>query len=208
MMSEIPSTVLRVDASGRYDNSNSRNLADDLIGRWRQQAPRMTLLRHDLAEGVPFVNGAWIEANFTPEEQRTEAQQTTLTLSDRFVADLFAADTILIASPIYNFSVPASLKAWIDMVCRARKTFRYTENGPIGLLENKRAILIIASGGTELGSEIDFATPYLLHILKFIGVTDVKIVAADRLMFDAESKLEAARRKLNELPHPAAGLSV
>jgi len=208
MMSAIPSTVLRVDASGRYDNSSSRNLADDLIGRWRQQAPHMTLLRHDLAEGVPFVNGAWIEANFTPEEQRTEAQRTTLTLSDRFVADLFAADTILIASPIYNFSVPASLKAWIDMVCRARKTFRYTENGPAGLLENKRAILIIASGGTELGSEIDFATPYLLHILKFIGVTDVEIVAADRLMFDGDSKLEAARQKLDELSHPAAGLSV
>ncbi len=207
MMSAIPSAVLRVDASGRYENSNSRLLADELIGRWHQQEPRMTLVRHDLAEGVPFVNCAWIEANFTPEEQRTEAQQTTLALSNHFVADLFAADTILIASPIYNFSVPASLKAWIDLVCRARKTFRYTENGPMGLLENKRAILIIASAGTELGSEIDFATPYLLHILKFIGVTDVEIVAADRLMFDGESKLQAARRKLNDLGGPAAGLS-
>ena len=113
------------------------------------------------------------------------------------VAELEAADTIVIGVPIYNFGVPAALKAWVDMVCRARRTFAYTENGPVGLLDNKKAFLVIASGGTDSGSEIDFATGYLRHVLGFIGIHDVTIVDASGLMKDVDASLSRARGQIS-----------
>ena len=89
--------------------------------------------------------------------------------------ELVAADVVVIGTPIYNFSIPASLKAWVDMVARARKTFRYTENGPVGLLSDKKAYIVVASGGVKVGSPADFATPYLRHALSFVGITDVDV---------------------------------
>ena len=100
----------------------------------------------------------------------------------------------MIGLPIYNFGVPATLKAWVDQVARAGVTFRYTEHGPEGLLQGKRAIVAVASGGTEAGSEIDFATGYIRHMLAFIGITEVQFVTADRLMLDAEASLRVGRR--------------
>ena len=98
----------------------------------------------------------------------------------------------MIATPLYNFGVPAALKAWVDLVARVGVTFKYTEKGPVGLLENKRAIIVFASGGTQAGSAIDFATPYLKHVLGFIGITDVDVIAADQLGASADEKLVAA----------------
>jgi FMN-dependent NADH-azoreductase len=102
---------------------------------------------------------------------------------------------------MYNFSIPATLKAWIDMIARARLTFRYTENGPVGLLSGKKAYLIVATGGVPVGSELDFATPYLRHALRFIGITDVEIVVADRLNSEAEESLDKARAQIANLVH-------
>ena len=101
--------------------------------------------------------------------------------------------------PIYNFTIPASLKAWIDLVARARETFRYTEAGPEGLLTGKRAILVYVSGGVAAGSETDFATDYMKHVLKFIGITDVEIIDAGQLMFAEAEKLEAAHARIETL---------
>src|SRR5690606_32013845 len=92
-----------------------------------------------------------------------------------------------ITAPIYNFAIPASLKAWIDQVTRARRTFRYTEAGPEGLLKGKRAYIVFASGGVPLGSQVDFASGYLRHILGFIGITDVHFIAADGHQMDGEA---------------------
>ncbi len=184
------STVLRIDASMRRTGSVTRRLTDRVMARL---APERTLTR-DLADGVPMVDEAWIGANFTPEEERTEEQRAALAVSDALVAELRAADTVVIGLPIYNFGVPAAFKAWIDQVARARVTFRYTPEGPRGLLEGKRAILVVASGGTEVDSAIDFAVPYVRHALRFIGIEDVTIVAADRTMTreGAEAAAEAA----------------
>ncbi len=124
----------------------------------------------------------WVSANFTNPEERSDEQNEKLRFSDTLVAERKASDTIVIGTPINNFSVPAALKAWIDLIARAKKTFRYTEEGPVGLLEGKKAIVIVASGGTKVGSEIDCAINYLKHVLGFIGVTDVTVVAADQLM--------------------------
>lgn len=187
--------ALRMDSSMRYQGSTTRDLTDRVLAKL---APDSITVR-DLADGIGLVDEAWIAANFTDPEARTDEQRKRLAQSDTLVSELRAADLIVIGMPIYNFGIPATLKAWIDMVARARETFRYTENGPVGLLTNKRAIIVAASGGTELDGEIDFATPYLRHALGFIGIEDVEIVAADRQMVDgdvARSKATAAIEQL------------
>ena len=182
-------TILRIDSSARRTGSISRDLVDRIVER----AGDATVIARDLALApVPQIDEDWIGANFTPADQRTDAQRAALALSDALVAELQAADTVVIGLPIYNFGVPAAFKAWVDQVARAGVTFRYTEAGPRGLLEGKRAILAVASGGTEAGSAIDFATGYVRHVLSFIGITDVTVVAADRIMIDAEATMKSA----------------
>jgi FMN-dependent NADH-azoreductase len=111
---------------------------------------------------------------------------------------------LVIGSPVYNFSVPAALKAWIDQICRVGVTFKYTPDGPVGLLSGKRAIIVIASGGTSIGSDIDYASGYLKHIMDFIGIHDVTIIAADALGKDAKAKLAAANVDIESLSFKGA----
>ena len=189
-------TILRIDASARKSGSISRDLVDRIVAK----ASTARVITRDLADTpVPQINEDWIGANFTPADTRTEAQTETLALSDTLVAELMDADTIVIGLPIYNFGVPSALKAWIDMVARAGVTFRYSEAGPEGLLTGKRAILAVASGGTKSGSEMDFATGNIRHVLGFMGITDVTIVAADQLMIDADATMKAANEQLDAL---------
>tara|TARA_R110000824_G_scaffold11746_7_gene51450 strand:- start:615 stop:1196 length:582 start_codon:yes stop_codon:yes gene_type:complete len=187
--------ILRVDASARKAGSSSRALTDAVIARL---APDNIVTR-DLTEVLPFVTEDWVGANFTDESERTEAQKAELALSDSLVDELFAADTLVIGTPIYNFAVPAALKAWIDQIARARKTFHYTANGPEGLLSGKKAYVLIASGGTEVGSEIDFASGYLRHVLGFVGITDVTIIAADQQMIKGEAALDQALSDVSQI---------
>lgn len=187
--------ILRIDASARKTGSVSRDLTDQIVARLHAD----TVTTRDLAGGIPLLDEAWIGANFTPADQRVPAQIEALALSDTLVAEVKAADTIVIGVPIYNFGVPAALKAWVDMVARAGVTFQYSETGPKGLLEGKRAVLVIASGGTESGSEIDFATNYMRHVLGFIGITDISVVTADRLMVDADASLKTANDQIAAL---------
>ena len=146
-----------------------------------------------------MLSEAWVGANFTPDEARTPEQRETLALSDTLIAELEAADTLVLGVPIYNFGVPAAFKAWIDLVARARKTFKYSETGPVGLLEGKTAYVVVASGGTAAGSEIDFATPYLRHVLGFLGIHDVTIIAADQLMASGAEKIAATESAIDAI---------
>lgn len=187
--------VLRIDASARRDGSVSRDLTDKVIDHL---APEQVITR-DLAHGLPLLDEAWVGATFTPADQRTPAQVEKLALSDTLIAEITAADTLVIGLPIYNFGVPAALKAWIDQIARVGVTFQYTETGPKGLLSGKRAIVVVASGGTEAGSEIDFATGYIRHVLGFIGIHDVTLVTADRLMVDADAALSSAAAQVGAL---------
>lgn len=186
--------ILRIDASARREGSVSRDLTSQIIARLGG-----TVTTRDLADGMALLTEDWVGANFTPADARTPEQVETLAQSDVLVAELQAADTIVIGLPIYNFGVPAALKAWVDQVARAGLTFHYTENGPEGLLTGKRVIVAMASGGTQFGSEIDFATGYLRHVLGFIGLTDVTFVTADRLALDAEGTLAKARAQVEAL---------
>lgn len=196
-------TILRIDASARRSGSVSRDLSADLASRLAGEDG--TLIVRDLAENpLTQVDEAWVGANFTPEDSRTDEQRQALSGSDSLVGELFAADEIVIGVPVYNFAIPASLKAWVDQIARARKTFRYTENGPQGLLKGKTAWLVVASGGTAIGSEIDFATPYLKFILDFVGITDVRIVDATKWGTRSEAEQAAVREKLDQAAREAA----
>ncbi len=116
------------------------------------------------------------------------------------MAEVQAADTIVIGLPIYNFGVPAALKAWIDLIARAGVTFQYSAEGPKGLLTGKHAIVAVASGGTEIGSDIDFASGYIRHVLGFVGITDVTFIRADRTALDMDGTVRSARDAVDALP--------
>ncbi len=188
-------TILRIDSSARKNGSSSRVLTDAMI---EKLAPASIITR-DVSGGLPFVSEDWVQANFTDEGERTDEQRAVLSRSDALVEELIAADTLVIGVPIYNFGIPASLKAWIDMIARARKTFEYTDNGPKGLLKGKKAYVLMASGGTEVGSDIDFASGYMKHVLGFIGITDVTIIAADQQMMKGEDAVDNALAKVSGL---------
>jgi FMN-dependent NADH-azoreductase len=176
--------ILRIDSSAKIEGSHSRDLIDGLLRNLEQEG---RVVRRDLVDPIPQIDAAWIAANTTPDDERTDSHRQTLALSDALVGELEAADLTVIGLPVYNFGVPAALKAWIDQVCRARRTFRYSPDGPVGLLEGKRAIVVYAAGGTAMGSDIDFASGYLRHVLGFIGVKDVTFVDAGRHMADADA---------------------
>lgn len=187
-------TILHIDASARHTGSTTRDLTARIVEKFGG-----TVIRRDLSDALPQINETWVNANFTPADQRDEAQKQALALSDTLIAEIEAADVLVIGAPIYNFGVPTALKAWIDMIARAGVTFTYTENGPKGLLEGKRAVIALATGGTPVGSDIDFASGYLRHVMGFIGITDVDIVAADRVMADSEQALAKAHAGIDAL---------
>lgn len=178
--------VLRIDSSAKNEASVTRQLGDLLIQRLAE-LQAIDLVSRDLAAGLPFIDGNWIAANFTDPAARDSDKQAALALSDALVQEVQAADVLVIGVPIYNFGVPATLKVWIDLIARARLTFQYTEHGPQGLLRGKKAYLLAASGGTPIGGAIDFATPWLKHVLAFIGITDVEVIAAERLNIQGDA---------------------
>ena len=199
--SNTPVNILEISASGRHADSVSRMLTRDLIDAIDSQHNQTTLRQRDLADGIELVDESWIAANFTDAADRTDSQRERLALSDALVAELQEADVVVIGAPIYNFGVPAALKAWVDMIARARLTFRYTENGPEGLLQGKKAYIVIASGGVPVDSPVDFATPFLRQALRFVGITDVEVIAADQLNQDADAAINSARSRIAELIH-------
>ncbi|MEM6449700.1 MAG: NAD(P)H-dependent oxidoreductase [Cyanobacteria bacterium P01_D01_bin.105] len=181
--------VLRIDASARYQDSVSRQLTDRLIAQIKEQSSDVDVVVRDLAQGVPLLTEAMVVAYNTPAEERTAEQVDILSVSDALVEELKAADKIVIGCPIYNFSVPAALKAYIDLVARAGLTFNYSSEGPVGLLSDRPTYLIVTSGGTPVGTDIDFASGYLKHVLSFIGIQNVTIIAADSLSRTGSEKL-------------------
>ena len=201
MTAQTPLKILEVQASARAAGSVSRDLTADLIAALEDRFGSVDITRRDLAPGLPFVDEAWVGANLTAPEDRTSTHQQILSRSDDLVAELQVADVIVIGAPMYNFSVPAVLKAWIDMIARARLTFRYTENGVEGLLKDKKAYVVVPSGGVPVGTPADFATPYLKHALGFVGITDVEFIGAQGADRGNNEALDAARERIADLVH-------
>ena len=197
--------VLLVTASAQQDGSVTRRFAAEMIDELKNQYRQINVKARDVSKGLPYVDADWIAANFTPAEARSEQQQDMLKLSDELVEEIRQADILLIAVPIYNFSVPASLKAWIDMVCRVGLTFNYTSQGPVGLIKDKKAYVVIASGGTQIGSEIDFASGYLRHVMGFIGIEDMALISAERFNQEDQTAIRGIQSRIVQLAQQAIG---
>lgn len=187
--------ILYLTASIRSDGESvSRGLGQRLVEGLAAKTGASVTTRDLAANDLPYVSAGRFAANLTPAGQRTPEQAELAAIADTLIAELQAADTIVIASPVYNFGPPATLKAWADLVARAGTTFRYTATGPEGLLKGKKAFLAMASGGTPMGSEIDFMSRWLVFFLGFLGISDVEMVAADGIMGEGgEAKIAAAQ---------------
>jgi len=172
----MSNNILLVSSSAQGTSASSFQVAQQIVDKLNGADLKV----RDLSSGLPSINQEWVSANFTEQSARSDDQHKALSLSDELIDELKWADTIIIASPIYNFSVPSALKAWVDHICRAGLTFNYTESGPVGLLSEKRAILAMTSGGVPVDSAVDFATPYLRQVFNFIGITEIQTVRADQ----------------------------
>lgn len=193
--------ILYITASIRSDSDSvSRGLGQRLVDGLVARDGASVTIRDIAAHGLPYVSAERFAANLTPAADRTPDQAELAAIADTLIAELQAADTIVIAAPVYNFGPPASLKAWADLVARVGTTFRYTATGPEGLLTGKRAYLAIASGGTPVGSDADFMSRWLTFFLGFLGISDVEMVAADGIMGEGgEAKIAAAQTAAEQL---------
>lgn len=190
-------TILHIDSAITGTQSVTRRLTAEIVNQIA--APDTKVLYRDVTSGVPAIDDNWFAAVRQTPESPSAAQQALIDVSDAFVDEIRRADTLVIGLPVYNFSVPAQLKNWLDQIARAGVTFRYSEAGPEGLLTGKRAIVAMASGGTPVDSPVDFAWPYLRHMLGFVGITDVTLVAADRMAVDAKAAEHAAQEAISAL---------
>lgn len=194
--------ILQINSSARAEGSHSTRLANALVERLSAAQPQATVTVRDLGRTPhPMLDGATLQALFTPAEQRTPEQAARVALNDALIAELQAADVLVLGVPMYNFSVPAQLKNWIDAITRAGVTFSYTEQGPKGLLEGKKAFVVQTRGGIHRNSPTDSLTPYLKTFLGFLGMTDVQFVYAEGLAMgpDAEQNaLASAQQQIEE----------
>lgn len=175
-------TLLHLDSSP-LESSISRELTREFVKTWTSAHPEGTVIYRDLAANPPKpVDAAWIYSIFTPDASRTPEQKALLTSSEELISELEKADEYVFGVAMHNFSIPSVLKLWIDQIVRSGRTFAYGESGPKGLLQGKKATVLIASGGVyEVGTPagaFNFIEPYLKAIFGFIGITEVKFVTA------------------------------
>ena len=174
--------ILQINASARRDGANSTRVADQITARLQAANPGATLTLRDLAVTPhPLLDEAALGALFTPADARSPEQAARVALDDALIAEIQAHDTVVLGVPMYNFGVPVQLKSWIDAIARAGVTFRYTENGPEGLVKGKKVYVAFARGGRYRGTAADTQTPYLQTVLGFLGMTDLHFVYAEGL---------------------------
>ncbi|GMN03748.1 FMN-dependent NADH-azoreductase [Erythrobacter sp. MTPC3] len=192
--------ILHITASIRGDESVSTGLGTALVEKLAAQSDAQVAKRDLDAETLPFVTAERFAANSAAAADRTPEQADLAAIADTLIAELQAAETLVISTPVYNFGPPASLKAWADLVARVGTTFKYTDTGPVGLLEGKKAYITAASGGTPVGSDMDFMSSWLRFFLGFLGIADVEVIAADGIMgADGEAKIKAAHQEVAKI---------
>jgi FMN-dependent NADH-azoreductase len=180
--------ILQINASARSEGAQSTRLADIIVEHLRAGNPDAELVLRDLARNPhPVLDEPALQALFTDPEARTAEQRARVALDDALIAEIQAADTVVLGVPMYNFGVSAQLKNWLDAIARARVTFRYTENGPEGLLKDKTVFVALARGGKYRDTAADSQVPYLKMILGFLGMTDVRFIYAEGLAMGPES---------------------
>ncbi len=184
-------TILYLNSSVRSTGSVSRQLSGEFVEKLQAAHPGAKLVTRDLAaQPLPHLSEAMVGAYFTPPEQRSAEQQQLIAKSDEVVAELMAADVVVVGAPMYNFSISSTLKSWIDHVARAGVTFKYTETGPVGLVEGKKFVIFTSRSGVYSqgpAKALDFQETYLRGVLGFLGITDVSFVSAEGLAMGEEA---------------------
>ena len=190
--------IYQIDSSARKEGSTSRALAKKLLDKIKK--PEDKVLYRDLDDEMVFVSGLTESGMKIEKKDQTEHHKKMFELSDTLVKELKESDIIIISAPIYNYGPPATLKAWSDLAARVGETFRFKPNGRReGLLKNKRAYLVITSGGTKLNSNEDFLTPWLKFILNFFGIEKIDIICADQMALDYEKSIKDAENQISKI---------
>ncbi|KAM3099861.1 FMN-dependent NADH-azoreductase [Phormidesmis sp. 146-12] len=197
--------LLHLDTSPRGEQSHSRSLAQEFVAKWRFSHPDASITYRDLGlNPIPYIDATWIQAKFTSPEQYTPELATAIELSDKLIDELFAADYYVLSTPMYNFSIPAVLKSYLDHIIRPRRTFTVSANGFKGLVTHKKMLVITARGsdfrsGSDLAAS-DFQEPFLRTAFNFIGITEIEFVNANGLRTELrEQSLVEAREQLKAL---------
>jgi FMN-dependent NADH-azoreductase len=190
--------IYQIDSSARKKGSTSRSLAKKLIKKIRK--PGDKVIYRDLDDEMVFVSGLTESGMKIAKKDQTKEHKKMFKLSDTLVRELKESDIIIISAPIYNYGPPATLKAWSDLAARVGETFRFKPNGRReGLLKNKRAYLVITSGGTKLNSKEDFLTPWLKFILNFFGIKKIDVVSADQMALNYKKSIKDAEDQIKNL---------
>ncbi|CAN5182269.1 NAD(P)H-dependent oxidoreductase [soil metagenome] len=192
--------ILQINSSARVDGSHSTRLANTLVERIQADHPDARLAVRDLARNPhPTLDEAALGALFTPADQRTPAQAARVAQDDALIAEIQAADVIVLGVPMYNFGISAQLKNWIDAIARAQVTFRYTAKGPEGLLKGKKVYVALTRGGLYRNTPNDSQTPYLKTVFGFLGMSDVQFVFAEGLAMGPEAEQNALASALSQI---------
>ena len=190
--------IYQIDSSARKDGSTSRALAKKVLEKIKK--PEDEVIYRDLNDEMVFVTGLTESGMNIDEKDQNENHKKMFKLSDQLVKELKESDVVIISAPIYNYGPPATLKAWSDLAARVGETFRFKPNGRReGLLKNKRAFLVITSGGTKLNSNEDFLTPWLKYILNFFGIEKIDIICADQMALNYEKSIKDAEKQIEDI---------
>ena len=190
--------IYQIDSSARKEGSSSRALAKKLLDKIKK--PNDEIVYRDLDDEMVFVSGLTESGMKIDKKDQTEHHKKMFELSDKLVKELKESDVIIISAPIYNYGPPATLKAWSDLAARVGETFKFKPDGRReGLLKNKRAYLVITSGGTKLNSKEDFLTPWLKFILEFFGIKKIDIIFADQMALDYEKSIRDAEEQIKNI---------
>ena len=190
--------IYQIDSSARKEGSTSRALANKVLEKIKK--PGDEVIYRDLNDEMVFVTGLTESGMNIEQKDQNENHKKMFKLSDQLVKELKESDIIIISAPIYNYGPPATLKAWSDLVARVGETFRFKPNGRReGLLKNKKAYLVITSGGTKLNSSEDFLTPWLKFILNFFGIEKIDIICADQMALDYDKSIKDAEKQIENI---------
>ena len=192
--------ILIIDSSCRIEGSYSRTLTRMVSEHYKKLSPSVNIVKRDVGRlPVNQPNEEWITANLTSPSDRTDDNRNALKLSDELIAELKMADIVVFGCPMYNFNISASMKAYLDLVCRSGHTFDYGPSGPVGRLVDKKAIICTTSAGVASNSDGDFVSSYMKYVCGFIGITDTVTVSANCLMTDPDAVMRDANASINDI---------
>ncbi len=197
--------ILQINSSARREASHSTRLANRIVERLRDADPEATLTVRDFnSTPHPVLDETALGALFTPAAERTPEQAARVALDDALIAEIQAADVVVLGVPMYNFGVPAPLKNWIDAISRVGVTFRYTEKGPEGLLGGKKVYVALTRGGKYRNTAADTQVPYLKTVFTFLGLGDVQFVYAEGLSMGADAEQTAIASAYEQIEEAVA----